>query len=167
VSAMIEHGGKEERGFGAPPAHFDDRIQQLHAYWTERRGDRKLPDRKDIDPVVDIPRLLSSVWLLEVIRPEMRFRYRLLGNDMVSAGVLPRAGEFLDERPSVGRIEETINSFRRVCETRTPYWRAGKPHLQHDRLVSDIQLLSLPLTVKGSVEAGMLMNMTIYQWQTG
>ncbi|WP_417516227.1 PAS domain-containing protein [Minwuia sp.] len=154
----------EERGFGAPPAHFDERIGQFYAYWDHKREGSDVPDRADFDPLVEIPRLLSNVWLLDIERPTMRFRYRLLGNDMVSAGVVPKAGEYLDERPSAGNIQETIDAFRQVCETRTPYWRAGKPHLVHDRFVSGLQLLALPISLGRSGNADMLMNMTVYRW---
>lgn len=117
-----------------------------------------------MDPVVEIPRLLSGVWLLDVERPGLRFRYRLLGNDMATAGAIPKPGDYLDERPSVGKINQTIQSFEKVCETRQPYWRRGKPHLLHDRFVSNLQLLALPISVGESDTVDRLMNITIYEW---
>lgn len=158
--------GQEESGFGAPPEHFDPGILQLYEYWCSKRVKDDIPFRSDMDPVVEIPRLLSAVWLMDIEKPDLRFRYRLLGNDMVSAGAIPKVGDYLDERPKVGRIDETIRAFKDVCRTRRPFWRIGAPHLHHDHLVAGLQLISLPLSVGQPNDVGMLMNMTIYRWQS-
>ena len=42
----------------------DARLQRLHAYWTERKGDRRMPARRDIDPL-DFPYLLGNIMLLD------------------------------------------------------------------------------------------------------
>ena len=38
-------------------------LSLLFTYWNEKRGRRRYPDRRDIDPV-DIPLLLPSVFLI-------------------------------------------------------------------------------------------------------
>lgn len=162
----MNHTDGERSGFGPPPDDFDSRIRELHNYWLGKKGDGSFPYRSDLDPIIEIPKLLANVWLLDIQRPEMRFRYRLLGNDMVSAGALPKVGDFLDERPRVGNLDETLSAFRRVCEDKVPFWRQGKPHVLHDRFVSGIQLISLPLHTDVKDEVGMLMNMTVYRWQS-
>lgn len=157
----------EENGFGPPPPHFEKKIHDLYAYWDGKRSEDNPPFRSDLDPIREIPRLLSGVWLLDIERPEIRFRYRLLGNDMVSAGNLPKVGDYLDERPRAGDLDTTIRAFTRVCETGEPWWRSGMPHTKHDRFVSALQLISLPLSTGKPGEVGMLMNMTVYSWQSG
>jgi hypothetical protein len=162
----ISFAESEESGVGAPPDHFDARIREIYSYWDGKRGNGRPPFRSDLDPIVEIPRLLSSVWLLDVESPKIRFRYRLLGNDMVSAGALPKVGDYLDERPRAGNLDDTLKAFKKVCESETPFWRSGRPHLLHDRFVSSLQLISLPLYTDRQGEVSMLMNMTIYQWQS-
>lgn len=165
--SVLKDEAANASGFGPPPDHFDKRLHQLYAYWNDKRVNGQTPYRSDMDPIVEIPRLLSGVWLLDIERPAIRFRYRLLGNDMVSAGALPKVGDYLDERPRAGNLDETIQAFTRVSENATPFWRRGAPHTLHDRFVSALQLISLPLTTDKPGEVGMLMNMTIYEWQSG
>lgn len=53
-------------------------VRQAHDYWlSKRRGDR-LPCRSDIKPA-EITRLLSRVYLVDVIGDPPSFRYRLVG----------------------------------------------------------------------------------------
>src|SRR4051794_34289618 len=49
------------------------RLQRLHPYWTERKGDRRMPARRDIDPL-DFPYLLGNIMLLDVVGEPPRFR---------------------------------------------------------------------------------------------
>jgi len=55
-----------------------DLIEEAWAYWNRIRGTRRMPSRTDFDPI-DIPRLLSSTALVEVLRDPLDFRFRLLG----------------------------------------------------------------------------------------
>lgn len=52
-------------------------------YWNRIRGERRIPLRRDFDPI-DIPRILASIILLDVIGPELDFRYRLMGTRWVA-----------------------------------------------------------------------------------
>jgi hypothetical protein len=56
--------------------------QEACAYWNSIRGSRRIPMRSDFDPA-GIRRLLPSVILLDVLRPEFDFRYRLIGTRWV------------------------------------------------------------------------------------
>lgn len=48
-------------------------------YWLEKKGDRPMPSRADIDPI-DIPKLLPYVILLNVRHEPLDFGYRLVGS---------------------------------------------------------------------------------------
>ncbi len=52
--------------------------QQSLKYWLEKKGDRPMPSRNDLDPV-EIPGLLPHVILLDVMNDPRDFRYRLIG----------------------------------------------------------------------------------------
>lgn len=54
----------------------------LWAYWREVRGDRLLPDSRDID-FTRLASILPNVSVLEVFNPE-EIRYRLVGSDIVA-----------------------------------------------------------------------------------
>lgn len=50
------------------------------SYWNERRAGRALPLREDFDPVIDIPRLLPNIIMLDVRFEPLDFRFRLVGS---------------------------------------------------------------------------------------
>lgn len=55
----------------------DERVRAFLQYWLSLRGGRRLPSRRDLDPV-DIPWALPLLWLCEVAGPNS-YRYRLAG----------------------------------------------------------------------------------------
>lgn len=154
----------EQEGTGRPPSEFHEKVLAVYDYWDDKRKDATAPDRAALDPLIEIPKLLSIVWLLDVERNPWRFRYRLLGSDLVSAGVKSKVGEYLDEQPYLGPVDRSIEAMIKCCETATPYWRRGRPRMRHDRHVSSLQFLSLPLTTGNAPEVGMLMNITVFEW---
>lgn len=60
------------------------RVRRMYEYWDEKRGDRSMPARRDIDPLT-IPRdLLPGIVLTEVLREPPWLRYRLVGTAQVA-----------------------------------------------------------------------------------
>ena len=156
---------EEENGFGEPPPHLDERILTLYHYWDGKRGQRDLPDRRDLDPLAEIPRLLSAVWLLDVEYEPMRLRYRLIGSDLVQAGAPSKVGLDVADQPQSKGGYDTVASFKKCCTDRTTFWRRGRPQLAHYQHISGVQNLALPLTVDQSEDVKILMLMTTYEWR--
>src|SRR5215469_5086608 len=50
----------------------------LHRYWDGKRGGRMMPSRRDLDPS-EIVKLLPHIYMVDVLRDPLRFRYRLIG----------------------------------------------------------------------------------------
>jgi hypothetical protein len=81
-------------------SHRDKRWQQFYDYWmglAQQRG--ALPSRQTIDPLQMPRRLLSNIFLTEVVyetgnRP--RFRFRLLGQE-ITEREYTRPGQYLHE----------------------------------------------------------------------
>lgn len=60
------------------------RVRRIYEYWDEKRGNRAMPARRDIDPL-SIPRdLLPGIVLTEVLREPPWLRYRLVGTAQVA-----------------------------------------------------------------------------------
>lgn len=154
----------ENVGSGRPPPEFDRRVHDLYDYWESKRVGERVPDRSEMDPIVDIPRLLSAVWLVDVEWPDLRLKYRLIGSDLPVAGAVSKVGQYIEDQPNRTDMYRTIDALRKVASDGIPFWRTGPPELQHDKFVANLQVLSLPLRVKGSERVEMLMNMTIFQW---
>jgi hypothetical protein len=54
----------------------------LYRYWDGKRRGRAMPERGDIDPS-EIVRLLPHLFMIDVERDPLRFRYRLIGTAIV------------------------------------------------------------------------------------
>ncbi len=73
----------------------DPRLEQAYEYWRRKAAGRKLPRRRDIDPI-EIPKLLPDVMLVDV-EPDGRYRYRLIGTENTQAHGITATGRYLDE----------------------------------------------------------------------
>src|SRR6185312_7513509 len=78
-----------------PPC--DERITQLYCHWISMHPARGvLPGRQHFDPV-DVPQLLSALWLVNVHRHPLRFQCRLLGTEQVRIMGRDVSGQWMDE----------------------------------------------------------------------
>ncbi|WP_417514792.1 PAS domain-containing protein [Minwuia sp.] len=161
-------GAEPDRaGFGAPPADYAQKIHTIYDYWLAKKGTARVADRKDLDPIIEIPKLLSGVWLVDIIHTQpRRFTYRLIGSDLTRAGVDSKVGDDIDSRTSGEDAHATIMDLNRACEEQVPYWRSGTPRIVHDRFVKGLEVIFLPLTVDRSPEVKMFMNMTVFRWRS-
>ena len=138
-----------------PPHRLDDpsqmiepRLRALYDYWSAKRRGRRMPARPDIDPV-DVPRLLSNLMLVSVTGEPPRFRFRLVGTEIVLRYGAELTGRELDEidlGTELGSVrsqyEETVRESaptycRHAIETKD-----GK-YLRYERLL-------LPLSGDGA-----------------
>ena len=76
----------------------DARLRRLYEYWLAKKGQRRFPSRRDIDPV-DFPYVLGHVILFDVMRDPLRFRVRVHGTEMVAKAGYDLTGKFLDALP--------------------------------------------------------------------
>lgn len=90
----------------------DPMLSRLYAYWDAKRGDRRFPGRSDLDPL-DIPTLLSSIFLVAVHRTPFDLVFRLAGTvltDCYGGGV---TGTRLSDVASTGASD----LFREAART--------------------------------------------------
>ena len=126
----------------------DARLRALFGYWREKRGDRAMPARADLDPL-DIPTLLPIVGLVDVLDGGARFRYRLIGTEIVGVAGHDPTGRFLDEvLPDSGYADYLIGLFREVARERRPLYGEsdfrGQGHIEHR-----VRRLLMPLSRDG------------------
>jgi len=62
------------------------RLQRLYAYWSTKKGQRKMPSRADID-VLDLRYMLGNIMLVDVVADVAggtppRFRIRVHGSNL-------------------------------------------------------------------------------------
>jgi hypothetical protein len=142
-----------------PPC--DERIAALHAYWRRiRPADGRLPGRQHVDPVA-IPRLLPWVWMVDVQQAPRRFKYRLIGTEVVRAMGCDQTGKWIDEAYRGWEAGATYPQFLAAAEGMICY-RRGAPvvHVPKEYLLTE--RLLLPLARDGTA-VDMLLALTLYR----
>lgn len=66
------------RGMAALDMH-SALVKEGYRYWNSRRRGRQVPARADLDPMIEIPKLVPNVMLFDVRREPLDFRWRLVG----------------------------------------------------------------------------------------
>ncbi|HEX3497840.1 MAG TPA: PAS domain-containing protein, partial [Stellaceae bacterium] len=75
---------------------WNPRIAQFFDYWLSIKPGNGLPGRQHFDPL-DIPLLMPRVWMLDVLRAPLRYRYRLAGTKEVETLQREVTGLMFDE----------------------------------------------------------------------
>lgn len=95
----------------------DPRLVRLYEHLEKKRAGRAFAARRDVDPV-DFPYILGNVLLIDVLYEPLRFRYRLVGSNLVFWRGLDLTGTFLDEHPDREYAAAIVASCRKVVEGR-------------------------------------------------
>lgn len=126
----------------------------VYEYWLDKRGDRAMPDRADLDPPFEITQVLPYTSLIEAVPGDPPdFRYRLVGTAMVPMVGRDMTGRLVSEVPHPRLREMALRSFTTVIETGLPWHhrltRMWTGNLTYERVL-------LPLT-RGGTRAAMVM----------
>jgi hypothetical protein len=138
---------------GLVPARLETvqrpRLQRLLRYWHDRRRNRPMPSRTDIDPL-DMPWILGNLSLLEVHRPDgggLRYRYRLMGSRVAQRLHYDLTGKWLEEMIEPGYRERLYERYATIVAERQPM--IERPNLVVDGRIHDYEILRLPLSSDG------------------
>jgi hypothetical protein len=125
---------------------IDPSLRRLYDYWNEKRGERAMPSRADLDPA-DMRFMLGSIMLADVLRDPLRFRVRLHGTELARRSGYELSGKMLDELPQPQFRALTHRSWAKSVETRVPF------HAIRDRVLDGraarYEVLILPLSRDG------------------
>jgi len=124
-------------------------VSRFYEYCLSVTPAGRLPGRQHICPE-EIPGFLSRLWMLDVSRDPVRYRYRLCGTELVRSLGREVTGLWLDEAHSqVLENPASRERFRFMLETGRPTWRKGPPlwlrHVDHRTVESCI----VPLATDG------------------
>lgn len=123
------------------------KLFRLLDYWTDKKGGRIAPARRDIQPV-ELRDLLPNVFLVDVEPHPTRFRFRLVGTEIVQFYGIDATGRFLDDLDFSDRAPSVIAHYAAVVTTREPschsvqFTRGCGRHLSYERVI-------LPLSSDG------------------
>ena len=138
------------------------KIDQFHRYWQRiHPAAGTLPGRQHFDPL-EIHPLLPNIWLVDVVRPQLRFRYRLVGTRIAEAVGRDTTGMWLDEvHPDLHPGSQTYEHYLSVADQGRPSWRRGRPvFMAYSERCAEIERLLLPLAGDGKT-VDMIVALTI------
>ena len=124
------------------PALNDPGLISFYEYWVSLGGGREMPSRKDVDPL-QVPRgYLPNIMLVDVLYDPQRYRFRLVGSNIVAATGENRTGRFFDEvswfqdHPGVQPQYEAVIKTRRPLYSMEPFTNfISKSAYEVDRLL--------------------------------
>ena len=103
-----------------PELRFEDpRLRDFVRYWQEKREGERLPARADIDPL-ELKPFMGDMFMLDVVGEPKRFRYRLIGTNIVARVGRDSTGKFQEETYSPEQAAQNNAHYRSICETKKP-----------------------------------------------
>ncbi len=124
-------------------------LAQALAYWDGKRAGRRMPSRRDLDPVLEIPALLPWLILADVLRDPLDFRFRLIGSGVVERSRRNYTGKLFSELPHLGPESHLRRQRAAVVEAREPL-RCEPPYVGEAPRVRSVVDLHLPLSDDGA-----------------
>ena len=108
------------------------------AYWSAKCGARSMPSRRDLDPVLEVPALLPNLQLVDIVGS--RFRFRLIGSELVYAFGRDYTGLFVDElfedqrAKDIGSVYSGVRDAGQSIFMRSHYFSTRDADLVANRL---------------------------------
>ena len=117
------------------------KLRRLYEYWRSKCAGDRLPSRRDIDPT-EIPDILPQIFLIDVQRDPLRFRFRLVGTTVCRLAGRDATGMYLDDRETYGEHGPVIiDAHQSVVASRQPRYSQqyapwyGREYRYYERLV--------------------------------
>jgi hypothetical protein len=131
------------------PADWHPPVRQFYDYWRSVAPPGCLPGRQHIAPE-DITALLPRLWMCDVFRDPLRFRYRLVGTEIVRSVQRELTGQWLDEAQPQSVTNPTFsNRYRFIVGTGRPTWRRGPTLWNRDPHHRSVENCLVPLATDG------------------
>src|SRR5579859_1990091 len=123
MSQRDRSAGSDSSVFALPDNVRDPRVRLFFEYWKSKCRPGRLPGRRDIDPH-EMVAFLPYVILLDVERGAgaFRFRYRLVGTEVVALFGHDPTGQYLDEAALPQRYPQVHGRLVSVAETKRPHY---------------------------------------------
>ncbi len=115
-------------------------LRVLYEYWLEKKAGGEMPGRVDIRPT-EIISLLPRIILIDVEYHPLRFKFRLVGTDIVCAMGKDMTGVYLDD---ISSQSSTLDRLNWLVENKTTYFATAQLDWM-DRDYQKYHVLGLPL----------------------
>ena len=124
------------------------KLSDLAAYWRSL-ATSGLPGRQHIDPIAMGPALLPHMFLADVLDGGQRFRWRLIGTQIVRFAGTDDTGQGLEVTIAPRMRDTIIGHYRQVVRERRPLCHRSE-FTGRDRRVYRYERLLLPIAADGT-----------------
>jgi hypothetical protein len=123
-----------------------DVLRLLVAHWQRMRGARRMPARRDFDPL-EVRFALGYISLIDVHRDPLRFYFRLDGSKQVELFGVECTRRYLDEAMPAEHVAMAQASYSEVVNRGEPRYHR-RQIVFHERLM-DYEAIILPFSNDG------------------
>jgi hypothetical protein len=142
---------------------WNPKVRRFLEYWRSLKPAQGLPGRQHFDPL-DIPDLMSRVWMLDVLRAPLRYRYRLVGTKEVDTLQREVTGQmFEDAHPHSYDRQETLGRFCQSVEHGVATYRKGNVIAIHKKEHLTVENCLAPLARDGVIVDLLIAFSVLYQ----
>lgn len=142
------------------PETWHPTIRALYDYWLSVHPPAGPPGRQHIEPTA-IPRLLPNLFMVDVSRDPLRFKYRLMGTEYARLIGRDLTGRYLDE-VHPGFHGEILHQYTEAAELGRPAYRKGPiKYARPDKQYLGMERLIVPLARNG-VDVDMILGIVVY-----
>ncbi len=151
-----------------PPSDALQRPLNLEAfsYWSRIREGRPMPARRDLDPL-DIPRLLPSILLIDVLHEPRDLRYRLVGTRWVWHFDRDDTGRLMSEIPHQAPPSLVWDACWTAVDARRPHAPDGIPYVGRRDGYGEIECVIMPMSRDGDSVNMLLISVDFTRDATG
>ena len=135
----------------------------LYDYWLAQRRGRRMPSRRDLDPV-DLPRQLANLMLIDIEHRQLRYRYRLVGTRVVEASAEDRTGAYFDAVEFFAKNPVVMGQYKQVGDLGEPMFSLEPFRNFINGTIYEVECLILPLSTDGEVVDMLLVH---FSFKTG
>ena len=100
----------------------DPGLVRFYDYWESLCGGRPMPARRDLDPLQAPRGFLPNIMLIDILHEKQRYRYRLIGSNIVTATGENRTGRFFDEVGFFQSYPTVLPQYEAVVKTGRPLY---------------------------------------------
>ena len=122
-------------------------LLRLYGYWAGKCGTRKLPSRKDIDPL-EFTYALSRVSLVDVEEGARRFHYRLVSTSLTQRLGYEMTRRYVEDIPDAEVRSYVEALYAHVVDLRAPLYERSNRFFSNR--IWNHEALVLPLSSDGS-----------------
>lgn len=134
------------------PGELSDNIQSkdlraIFQFWLSKCQGDKLPSRADIDPV-EFGRLLSKVFLIDVMEASPKYRIRLMTSEFEAQFGEAVTGRYVEDLDLGLDKEAILRGYDQLVASREPF-HMSSTYEKEDGRVMRFERIAMPLSASG------------------